>query len=36
MKYDQWKMTRRIEEDFLKSLNFLSTLFEKIAIIYEI
>lgn len=33
MKYDQWKMTRRIEEDFLKSLNFLSTLFEKIAII---
>lgn len=33
MKYDQWKMTRRIEEDFLKSLNFLSTLFEKIVII---
>lgn len=33
MKYDQWKMTKRIEEDFLKSLNFLSTLFEKIAII---
>lgn len=33
MKYDQWKMTRRIEEDFLKSLNFLSILFEKIAII---
>lgn len=33
MKYDQWKMARRIEEDFLKSLNFLSTLFEKIAII---
>lgn len=33
MKYDQWKITRRIEEDFLKSLNFLSTLFEKIAII---
>ena len=33
MKYDQWKMKRRIEEDFLKSLNFLSTLFEKIAII---
>lgn len=33
MKYDQWKMTRRIEEDFLKSFNFLSTLFEKIAII---
>lgn len=33
MKYDQWKMTRRIEEDFLKSLNFLSALFEKIAII---
>lgn len=33
MKYDQWKMTRRIEEDLLKSLNFLSTLFEKIAII---
>lgn len=33
MEYDQWKMTRRIEEDFLKSLNFLSTLFEKIAII---